>query len=86
MHTLNIDAARTEYTDKICKGGQGALCCKYLTFSWQRRVFECAKIDGSMKSVIDTKIEKQPDSVIAKGDNCQGQLQLSKAEIPRTCQ
>lgn len=54
-----------EYVKTICKIGQGALCCRYLTVG--RNGFNCEK-HTALKNVLDARIEV----MVAKGDNCEG--------------
>jgi hypothetical protein len=56
---------------KICKLGQGALCCKYLVMGSEG--FECMKIDTENKKVIDENWKTVEH--VAQGDNCEGKEQ-----------
>lgn len=54
----------TDHVENVCKLGQNADCCKYLTMG--SGSFECAKIT-SLKSIIDARTDMN-----AKSDNCEG--------------
>lgn len=60
--------------DEICKIGQGADCCKYLTIGGKG--FECAKVDAKWKSIVDKAWAENEH--VAQGDNCEGKENLSK--------
>ena len=68
----NIKRQMNKNILKVCKIGQGALCCKYLLAGTQG--FECAKHEGS-KDLIDRNWN---ESKSAQGDNCDG---LSMEEL-----
>ena len=53
----------------VCKIGQGAQCCRYLTGN--PADFKCAKTNG-MKAAIDARAEKMK----SKGDNCPGMFSI----------
>lgn len=54
-----------EYVKTVCKIGQGAACCRYLTMGGGG--WSCEKLT-SMKGTIDRRV----DAMVAKGDNCEG--------------
>lgn len=54
-----------EYRAAVCKIGQGAACCRYLTMGADG--WGCAK-RSTMRYSIDSRVE----SMSAKGDNCRG--------------
>lgn len=58
--------------------GQGVRCCKYLLLTTNG--FKCAKIDPKAKAVVDSNWATHPH--VAQGDNCVGQANLEKAELP----
>lgn len=49
----------------VCKIGQGAACCRYLTCG--AGGFECGKLNG-LKQAIDIRVA----TMTAKSDNCEG--------------
>ena len=56
-----------EYITGICKIGQGAACCRYLTVGpdgW------CCEKTTSLKHILDTRA--LAGTMIARGDNCEG--------------
>ena len=55
-----------EYMDEVCKMGQGADCCRYITVGAEG--FLCAKDDPYLKPAIDRRVIQ----MTAKGDNCDG--------------
>ena len=64
MHKSNRNIS-DDRLKKVCKIGQGAFCCRYI--SCDKGGFECEKHTDFGK-VIDDNI----DNMIAKGDNCNG--------------
>ena len=61
--TFTVD----EYVKDVCKIGQDAECCKYLTVGGTG--YFCCKVNAEDKDVIDTNWD---DSKSAQGDNCEG--------------
>ena len=55
-----------DFVKQTCKLGQMVDCCKYLMMGSSG--FECAKINPSMKAIIDARAS----IMHAKGDNCPG--------------
>ena len=56
-----------EYIKGICKIGQGAACCRYLTMGsggW------CCEKTTSLKQVLDARAVA--GTMVALGDNCEG--------------
>jgi hypothetical protein len=76
--TNEASVTLAEFTDdyrlRVCKIGQGALCCRYLTAG--AGGFECAK-RTSLRFTIDGRI----GSMNAKGDNCGGAFNPQPAFI-----
>lgn len=66
-----------EYIRTVCKIGQGAACCKYLGAGTGG--LECLKVDPGMKRVVDKAWAA--DEHVAQGDNCEGQENLSDAQV-----
>lgn len=54
-----------EFRDSICRPGEGAATCSYLTLG---DGFECAKSSPTLYSAI----EARRPSMAAQGDNCSG--------------
>lgn len=57
-----------EYIKAVCKIGQGAECCRYLTAG--PRGFQCEKKNVEMKRYLDLRVEA--GRMNSKGDNCEG--------------
>jgi hypothetical protein len=57
-----------DYIKAVCRIGQGANCCRYLTGS--ARGFECAKFNAGLKRHLDERVAAQ--TITARGDNCEG--------------
>ena len=55
-----------EYMNEVCKLGQGADCCRYITVGADG--LSCAKDDPGIKASIDRQVVQMR----AKGDNCDG--------------
>lgn len=53
--------------DEVCRIGQGALCCRYLTMG--RCGWSCEKAT-ELRDVIDLKVVA--GDFTARGDNCEG--------------
>jgi hypothetical protein len=56
-----------EHVNNICKMGQKAECCRYLTIG--ANGFSCAKLT-ELKPTIDDRVASK--QFTAKGDNCPG--------------
>lgn len=66
----------SEYQREVCKIGQGAACCRYLTAG--AGGFECAKRGSlSLRLEIDSRVER----MTAQGDNCDGCYQPQRAHV-----
>jgi len=62
-----------DHIKNVCKIGQGAECCKYLTMSVNG--WGCERVNPRNKEVIDQKWATEEH--VAQGDNCEGQLKLN---------
>lgn len=60
-------AANEHQVRDVCKIGQGAACCRYLTLG--AKGFECAKLLG-LKATIDARVKAGTSGSL--GDNCPG--------------
>jgi hypothetical protein len=67
-----------DYIKQVCKIGQGAACCRYLGVGQDG--LECLKVDPGIKKVVDKSWATTEH--VAQGDNCDGQKNLSMAEVP----
>lgn len=56
-----------DHVYNVCKIGQGADCCAYLTMSGD---FECAKTNPTIRGVIESRLAA--GELTARGDNCRG--------------
>jgi hypothetical protein len=56
------------YIKDVCKIGQGASCCRYLTMG--AKGFECAKLEDKFKVSIDERVET--GQMVSAGNNCEG--------------
>jgi hypothetical protein len=63
------DPFTQEHFRKVCKAGQGAACCRYLTAS--AKGICCEKL-SALRPVFDAKAER--GDFVARGDNCEGRL------------
>lgn len=61
------DFPDTEYAKTVCKMGQGAECCRYLTMAPMG--WSCEK-NGPLRNYIDFRVRN--DQMISHGDNCDG--------------
>jgi hypothetical protein len=57
----------TDYAKEVCKIGQGAACCRYLTMD--KDGWDCAKWT-SLRFTLDDRVEN--NEMNAHGDNCEG--------------
>jgi hypothetical protein len=57
-----------DYIKSVCRIGEGALCCRYLTM--RPDGWSCEK-HTSLKSVLDARVAA--GTFTARGDNCEGQ-------------
>jgi hypothetical protein len=67
--------SQDDYIEKICRIGQGELCCRYLVIA--HTGFKCMKADKHSKAIIDHAWSTTVH--VAQGDNCPG-----KDPIPMT--
>lgn len=72
--TTRIDAFRGRF---ICRIGQGAACCRYVTATIDLKAVErggaavcCAKHDPGLRVQIDQRVAAA--TMVARGDNCEG--------------
>jgi hypothetical protein len=56
-----------EQRDSVCRIGQGAACCRYLTVGVHG--FECEK-HSDLRSLLDARVAQ--GDMVAQGDNCEG--------------
>ena len=57
----------TEVADTVCKMGQGAACCRYLSIGASG--WSCLK-HSDMKDYLDMRVAR--DALTSKADNCEG--------------
>lgn len=59
-----------DHADSVCKMGEGADCCRYLMVG--SGGLECAKdpANHGFRKILD----RRKDSMVAKGDNCDGYM------------
>lgn len=69
MEVDDLPVVDDEHTMKVCKIGQGAACCRYLTMSPSG--WSCEKLSMA-GTVIDRRVEK----MTAQADNCEGRAAL----------
>lgn len=71
------DFPDTDYAKTVCKIGQGAECCRYITMA--PTGWSCEK-HGSLKAYIDFRVLR--DAMVSKGDNCEGK-DSRKSDSPK---
>jgi hypothetical protein len=70
--TSELERVTEEHAHEVCKIGQGAECCRYLTIG--AKGWSCEKTYPRGKAIIDRQVEH--GMWTAKGDNCDGRLSL----------
>lgn len=63
---MGLQYPDNDYVKKVCKIGQEAACCRYLTMS--AKGWSCEKLHPEGKAMLDARVNKMS----AKGDNCEG--------------
>lgn len=58
-----------KWVKEICKIGQGALCCRYITMG--AKGWGCEK-HSSLGSYLDNRVALE--QIVARGDNCEGKI------------
>lgn len=64
LEPVTLTPPDDEWTQKVCKIGQAAACCKYLCVG---KGWCCAKLVPELRAQIDPRTDMS-----AKGDNCEG--------------
>jgi hypothetical protein len=65
------------YVKRVCKIGQGASCCRYLTMGPQG--WDCEK-HTQLGRYLDGRVKRE--ELVARGDNCEGVLREKESQMP----